>query len=74
MGKGTVSRSEMVEGALVLRPCPSVTAARCHLPMAFRPREELYSASFTKLSITRLGPAVSKSISSLLPSCAVTVP
>lgn len=32
------------------------------------------SASLTKLSITRLRPPVSKSISSLFPSCAATVP
>lgn len=74
MGRGTVSRSEMVEGAVALPSSPSVTAARCHLPMACRHREELYSASLTKLSITRFGPAVSNSISSLLPSCVVTVP
>ena len=46
--------------------------AHCDQPL--RRGESTAQAGLTKLSITRLGPALSKSISSLLPSCSATLP
>ena len=63
-----------------LNPCAIRTATmengtvRCRASWVFLPADDAQSAGLTKLSITRLRPDCSNSISSLLPSCLATVP
>ena len=79
-------RSRGVNAIPLRKPPPMAGTARSPASSGFLPWPEpdvrgrkqtglwRYCANLTKLSITRLWPAPSNSISSLLPSCAATLP
>ncbi len=60
--------------ARVLRQAQDEWMLAVYESVRLKSGSQSHSPTFTKLSITRLRPAVSKSISSLLPSCAAITP